>query len=105
MDGVAADASVPIDRASLVVQGALRRLHRLAVTDERGLTAVALEVYFALGPEACWNLFGLLEIQRLNHAPDSAWSETLLRLDGRMTVYRVLIEKWKADSDAGGAGS
>lgn len=105
MDSAAAEADVPIDQAAVLVRAVLRRLHRLAIVDERRLTAVALEVYLALGPEACWNLFGLLEIQRIDHAPDSAWSETLLRLDRRMWVYRVLIEKWRAEAGGGGGAT
>lgn len=102
LDVVAREAGVTPEQAGVVVTGALRRLHRLSVVDERRLAAVILEVWFEVGREACWHLAGLLEDQRVNHDKDLPWSEVLDRLDPKMLAFSVLVGKWRAASSGDG---
>jgi len=92
---VAQEAGVHPRQACAAFTGALRRLHRLAVQDDRGLTAVVVETRFGLGAEACWHLAALLEIQRMSANADLPWGETLMRLDPSLRRYGVLVEKWR----------
>ena len=97
LDRAAADAGITREAAWQAVASALRSLHRVALTDPRGLTAVALEARFNFGSEACYHLFGLLELERTSEDHEIPWSETLLRLDPQMKVYRALIDRWRAN--------
>lgn len=92
---VSAEARIREDQAQVTLSAALRRLHRIATVDQMRLTAVLLEIYTGVGPEACWHLAGLLEVQRTQHDPELPLSETLDRLDTRLRHYSVLVEKWR----------
>jgi hypothetical protein len=61
----ASDAGIEPDQAEAAVTSVLRSLHRLALLDAKGLSAVALAMRTEMGPEACYHLFGLLELERL----------------------------------------
>lgn len=90
----ASHAEITPEQAQRAVTSALRSLHRVALTQPRGLTDVALEARIEFGEEACYHLFGLLELERLKEDHELPWSETLLRIDPHMQVYRVLVDRW-----------
>jgi hypothetical protein len=96
IDLAASHAGITPEQAGRAITSALRSLHKVALTDPKGLTAVALESRLNFGAEACYHLFGLLEEERLRENHDLPWSETLLRLDSRMHVYRALVDLWLA---------
>lgn len=97
LDLAAQHAGISTRQARQAITSALRSLHQIAVTDRKGLTAVATECRFNFGPEACFHLFGLLELQRLVADPELPWSETLLRMDPQITKYRALLDVWLAN--------
>lgn len=97
---VSNEAGISEQQTQLAISAALRRLHRIATVDQMRLTAVLFEVHMEVGPEACWHLAGLLEVQRTQHDPGIPKSETLMRLDPRLKHYDVLIEKWLKAADA-----
>jgi hypothetical protein len=92
----ASHAGITPEQAVQAVTSALRSLHRIALTDPKGLTAAALEARLAFGAEACYHLCGLLEEECLKHGHESPWSETLLRMDPSMRTYRALVQRWLA---------
>lgn len=92
----AAHAGITPEQARQAVASALRSLHRVARTTPEGLTAVALECRMNFGAEACYHLFGMLEMERLADEHDLPWSETLLRLDPQMSKYAAVIDAWLA---------
>lgn len=93
----ASHAGITPEQARQAVASALRSLHRVARTAPEGLTAVALECRLNFGSEACYHLFGMLEIERLADDHELPWSETLLRLDPQMSKYAALMDAWLAD--------
>lgn len=92
----ASHAGISLEQAGLAVNSALRSLHRIARTDAKGLTAVALETVISFGPEAAYHIFGLVEHDRANHDREIPWSETLERLDPHIKKYRALLDLWAA---------
>ena len=99
---VSSEAGITEQQTQLAISAALRRLHRIATVDQLRLSAVLVEVYLEIGPEACWHLGGLLEVQRTHHDPDVSKSEILMRLDRRLRHYDVLIEKWLKSANTDG---
>jgi len=93
----ASHAGITCEQARQAIASALRSLHKIARTNPSGLTAVALECDLSFGTEACYHLFGLIEMERLKEDHDLPWSETLLRIDPKMSKYAALMDMWLAD--------
>jgi hypothetical protein len=52
------------EQMRIIVSIALRSLHKIAVCDERNVTAAIMECYWLFGDEACYHLGGILEEAR-----------------------------------------
>jgi hypothetical protein len=96
MEALAGEAHVEPRQARQIAISVLRELHRVAMQDDRGLTASLLDAYLKIGAEACYHLTGLLEEQRLSHDQEISWHETLLRLDSNFLRFRSIVEEWMA---------
>lgn len=95
IEAIAQEAGVLPSQVQVVATAVLRALHRTAITGERGLTAAVMESRFCFGPEACYHFTGLLEHQRTESDPDLPWSETIMRFDPRLKVYRAILDRWQ----------
>jgi hypothetical protein len=63
------------------------------------------QIYFSLGSEAAWHFLGwamqILDKEQSKYVADlqDSWTETAMRLDGRMKRFRHVLERWKEERD------
>lgn len=71
---IARTTGVQPDKVGEVLQLALEELHRIAIVDEKGPTAAAMETTFSFGAEAAFHLMGLFATEHDYHGrKDEAW--------------------------------
>jgi hypothetical protein len=81
-----------------VVHLALEALHKIAVCDERNVTAALMESCWIFGDGACYHLGGILEEARIGGGSDLPWSEFFARFSpDTWHQFKPIFDQWMKD--------